>query len=64
MLGQYEAMDAAGPGWQQALRKNGVQTVLVPPSAPLSQVLAESRAWRLVFFDSVAVVYVQSGAHP
>jgi hypothetical protein len=43
--------------WQQILDGFGVNTILLPPSAPLSGVLKESARWRAVYEDGVAVIF-------
>lgn len=57
ILDNYLTMFGAGPGWRAALKQAGVQDVLLPPSAPLIQVLAEDHAWRLAYRGSSAVIY-------
>src|SRR5262245_59481332 len=44
-------------GWEETLARFGVDTVLMPPDAPLSGALKESRRWSLVYDDGVAVVF-------
>jgi hypothetical protein len=60
ILQGYLDMYAAHPDWSQMLDRNRVQDVLVEPTAPLSQVLAESKGWKLVYKDSTAVLYTRS----
>ena len=43
--------------WQQILDGFGVNTILLPPSAPLAGVLKENSRWRNVYEDGVAVIY-------
>jgi hypothetical protein len=43
--------------WQQILDGFGVNTILLPPSAPLSGVLKESARWRAVYDDGVAMIF-------
>jgi len=57
ILQGYLTMYAARPGWQTALKSNGVQTVLVERTAPLAQMLAREPGWRLAYRDRLAVVY-------
>jgi len=57
ILQGYLTMYAARPGWQTALKANGVQTVLVERTAPLAQMLAREPGWRLAYRDRLAVVY-------
>jgi hypothetical protein len=59
ILDGYLNMYAARPTWNALLSKYRVQDVLIERTAPLSQVLAEDRGWRLAYKDSVAVLYVR-----
>jgi hypothetical protein len=43
--------------WQQILDGFGVDTILLPPSAPLSGVLKENSRWRVVYDDGVALIF-------
>jgi hypothetical protein len=44
-------------GWEQILDDFGVNTILLPPSAPLSGVLKENSRWRAVYDDGVALIF-------
>jgi len=44
-------------GWDKTLAGFGVDTVLMPPGAPLAGALKESAHWRVVFDDGVSVVF-------
>jgi hypothetical protein len=44
-------------GWEQTLSKFGVNTILLPPSTPLTGALKECSRWRLVYDDGVALVF-------
>jgi hypothetical protein len=44
-------------GWQKTLAKFGVDTILMPPSAPLTGALKESSNWRVVYDDGVSLVF-------
>ena len=44
-------------GWEQILDGFGVNTILLPPSLPLTGVLKESSRWRAVYDDGVAVIF-------
>src|ERR1017187_1914658 len=44
-------------GWEKTLTGFGVDTVLLPPNAPLSGALKESSRWRVVYDDGVALVF-------
>jgi hypothetical protein len=44
-------------GWEKTLSGFGVDTVLMPPTAPLSGALKESSRWHVVYDDGIAVVF-------
>ena len=44
-------------GWEKILSGFGVDTILMPPSAPLSGALKESSRWRVVYDDGIALVF-------
>jgi hypothetical protein len=44
-------------GWEKTLGRFGVDTILMPPSAPLSGALKESRSWRVVYDDGISLVF-------
>ncbi len=44
-------------GWEKILSGFGVDTILMPPSAPLSGALKESSRWRVVYDDGMALVF-------
>jgi hypothetical protein len=46
--------------WQKTLDSFGVNTILMPPGAPLAGVLKENSRWRNVYEDSVVVVFRSS----
>ncbi len=43
--------------WEKTLGRFGVNTILLPTSAPLAGALKESARWRVVYDDGVAVVF-------
>ncbi len=43
--------------WEQILDGFGVNTILMPPGAPLAGVLKESTRWHSVYDDGVAVIF-------
>jgi hypothetical protein len=49
--------------WQRLLNEYGVDTVLLPPDAPLAGALKESSRWHVVYDDGVAIVF-RTGARP
>jgi hypothetical protein len=44
-------------GWEKTLSSFGVDTILLPPSAPLSGALKESSRWHVVYDDGIALVF-------
>jgi len=44
-------------GWEKTLDRFGVNTILLPPSAPLAGALKESSRWRVVYDDGIALVF-------
>lgn len=57
ILHDYLVAYNAGPGWDGVLHRYRVQNVLVPPGAPLAQVLAENHGWRLRYHDATADLF-------
>lgn len=60
ILRAYLAAFDAAPAWKSILRHYRVGTVLIEPSTPLAQVLAEDPGWRRVYRDGTAVLYTRS----
>jgi hypothetical protein len=46
--------------WSELLRKYQVRWVLIPTTSPLSEVLKQSRQWRLVYDDGLAAIFSRS----
>jgi hypothetical protein len=44
-------------GWEKTLAGFGVDTILLPPDAPLSGALKESSRWRVVYDDGISLVF-------
>jgi hypothetical protein len=44
-------------GWEQTLAHFGVDTILMPPDAPLTGALKESSHWTVVYDDGISVVF-------
>lgn len=44
-------------GWEKTLGRFGVDTILMPPTAPLSGALKESSRWQVVYDDGIALVF-------
>ena len=43
--------------WEKTLDRFGIDTILLPPSAPLAGALKESSRWRVAYDDGVALVF-------
>ena len=43
--------------WEKILGRFGVDTILLPPSAPLSGALKENSRWHVVYDDGVALIF-------
>jgi hypothetical protein len=50
-------------GWEQTLNRFQIDTILLPPSAPLAGALKESNKWRVAYDDGVALIF-RSAAKP
>ncbi len=50
-----------GKSWQDPLNQWGIQTVVLPPDAPLTSALRTAPAWKEIFADSQAVVLTRAG---
>jgi len=48
--------------WEQTLAQYGVDTILLPPNAPLSTAVKESAHWHVVYDDGSAIVFRATGA--
>jgi hypothetical protein len=44
-------------GWEQTLARFGVDTILMPPDAPLTGALKESSHWKVVYDDGISLVF-------
>ena len=51
-------------GWREVLDKNQITSVLIPPDAPLANVLKETSDWKLAYDDGVAIVFVRANSLP
>ncbi|MGC9950054.1 MAG: hypothetical protein ABSF64_27120 [Bryobacteraceae bacterium] len=62
--GKYIQAMGAMAGWEPYLSRYGVETVLLPPDAPLAGALRQSSAWRLIYDDGVALIFRSAHAAP
>ena len=60
LLNQYEDVQTLRPDWMQILDEYHVDYVVYNRGEALSNVLATQPGWKLVYEDSVAVIYVRS----
>lgn len=44
-------------GWEQTLGDFGINTILLPPDAPLAGALKESNRWHVVYDDGISLVF-------
>jgi len=61
---KYIRAMGAQAGWERYLSRYGVETVLLPPDAPLAGALKQSSAWHLVYDDGVALIFRSARAAP
>ncbi len=63
-LDTYAAVITAQPGWEDELRREDVNTVIVDTGAPLAAALARTEGWRIGHRDDVATVFVREAPVP
>jgi hypothetical protein len=59
LLNEYEDVQTLRPSWKQRLDQYGVDYVVYNRDQALANVLATQPEWKLVYQDSVAVIYVR-----
>jgi hypothetical protein len=64
LLGDYETMIHAAPGWEKLADAYGVETALLPPGSPLARALSVSPRWKAVGDDRRAVLYARRDLRP
>ena len=57
---QYVDVLNVRTGWEKTLSRFGVDTILLPPDAPLAGALKESSRWRVVYDDGISLVFRNS----
>ncbi|MGA8216801.1 MAG: hypothetical protein WB799_24660 [Candidatus Sulfotelmatobacter sp.] len=57
-LKSYLKMVHVEPRWQDFLRQSAAHCVVVPKDSALANILAETAAWKAIYRDDVAVVFV------
>jgi hypothetical protein len=60
LLNQYEDVQTLRPDWQQILDRYGVDYIVYNKGEALANVLADEPDWKLVYQDSVAVIFVRT----
>jgi len=55
--GKYIDVLNVNYGWEKTLNGFAVDTILLPPTAPLTGALKESSKWRVVYDDGIALVF-------
>jgi hypothetical protein len=55
----YMSIYRAESGWQDKLKNEGIQTVLVETDAPLANMLLQSSAWHIVFTDKTSTIFMR-----
>jgi hypothetical protein len=61
---RYIKAMGAQAGWERYLSRYGVETILLPPDAPLSGALKQSSSWHLIYDDGVALIFRSAQAAP
>jgi len=56
---EYLKALGANLGWREVLDKNELTSVLVPPDAPLANVLKENSDWSVAYDDGVAILFTR-----
>jgi hypothetical protein len=59
-LRSYLKMIHVEPGWKDFLQQHPVSCVVVPKDSALAGILFETRGWRAVYRDEVAVVFLRN----
>jgi hypothetical protein len=59
LLNEYEDVQTLRPEWKQRLDRYGVDYIVYNKDEALANVLATQPEWKLVYQDSVAVIYVR-----
>jgi hypothetical protein len=64
LLGDYQTLIRAAPGWEKLADAYGVETALLPPGSPLARALERDPRWKAVGDDGHAVLYARRGLRP
>jgi hypothetical protein len=60
LLNEYEDVQTLRPDWKQILARYQVDYVVYNKGEALANVLADEPDWKLVYQDSVAVIFVRT----
>ena len=60
----YLKLIHAEPGWNDFLRQHAVSCIVLPKQSALAAVLSESREWKPIYADSVAVIFTHQPGNP
>ena len=55
----YMSIYRAESGWQDKLKNEGIQTVLVEFDSPLANMLLQSSAWHVAFTDKISTIFMR-----
>jgi hypothetical protein len=58
----YLKMVHVEPGWQDFLREHEVSCLLLPRDAALTNILLETRDWKPIYADSLAIAFIRSSS--
>jgi hypothetical protein len=64
LLGDYETLISAAPGWERLADAYGIETALLPPGAPLARALDADPGWKAVGGDGRGTLYARRGLKP
>jgi hypothetical protein len=59
-LRSYLRMMHVERGWDEFLQDHSARCVVLPRNAPLATIFSETAAWRAIYADDVAIVFVKS----
>jgi len=59
----YLKMMHVDPGWQEFLHEHEVSCLLLPRDSALSNVLLETRDWKPIYTDKLAIAFVRSSSN-
>src|SRR5205823_521904 len=51
-------------GWEKYLAQYSIDTILLPPDAPLAGALKQSTRWEVAYDDQVSIIFRRREPHP